>query len=285
MEDLKPRRKNNCTWAIIWNENRIAKRNGWLRSFNAAFIAVGIIVIIIGTVSDSKNILDNFSNTTAALLNIDLYIIPLFALCIGSITISEENESGSLKLLLTYPVSMKNVIAGKYIGLMLSFLSAIGVSLGISILLMIIVGMYGSIKTYIVFSIAAILLMMVYLSIALLIGVLSRNRMQAIGVGISVWFISIIIYEPAVSILCLAVPGNYAVPIITASLLINPADLIRVLSIISMGSQSVLGTGMKGFIDFSSSTAGLLTFIMLFALYIILPIFVAYLLWRRVRHE
>lgn len=269
--------------SIMTFELKMARRSGWLRSFTVAFIAIGIIVIIFGTVSGTKNILSNYNNTTATLLNIALYLIPLFSLCIGSITISEENESGSITLLLTYPVSFFKIILGKYIGLVVAFAGAIGSSLGLSVVLMIVVGMYGSIKTYIIFAIASFMLMMVYLAISILIGFCSKSRMQAIGWGLAVWFLSVIIYEPAITILCLLIPHNCIIPVLTASILINPADMIRIISMLLMGNEAILGSEMKAFIVFSKEITGIIFYAVLFFAYIIVPNYLAHRFLRRVR--
>jgi Cu-processing system permease protein len=284
MEKLKTSRQSNQILAIIRNENLIAKRNGWLRSFDLAFIAVGIIVIAISLLSGSSNILDTYNSVTATLLNICLYLVPLFSLCVGSITISEEKENGSMILLLSYPTSMPKVILGKYIGLILAFFRAISISLGISILMMIVVGLYGSIKAYEIFALSGLVLMSVYVSWGMLIGFLSENRMQTIGTSIAVWFVSIIIYEPLVALLCLAVPANIVNPILIVSLLVNPADCVRVLGLISMGSESVLGANLKAFIDFSRSPVGLLAYLALFAAYILIPLVFAFRQRRRIQN-
>ena len=275
--------KNIGFKSIMTFELKMARRSGWLRSFTVAFIAIGIIVIIFGTVSGTKNILSNYNNTTATLLNIALYIIPLFSLCIGSITISEENENGSMTVLLTYPVSFLQIILGKYLGLVVAFTGAIGSSLGLSIILMIVVGMYGSIKTYIVFALASFMLMMVYLAISILIGFCSKTRMQAIGWGLAVWFLSIIIYEPAITIVCLLIPHNYVLPVLTASILINPADMIRIISMLLMGNEAILGSEMKDFIGFSKEIIGILSYAVLFLAYMIAPNYLAHRFLRRVK--
>lgn len=271
--------------SIMTFELKMARRSGWLRSFTIAFIAIGIIVIIFGTVSGAKNILSNYNNTTATLLNIALYLIPLFSLCIGSITISEENESGSMMLLLTYPVSFFMVVLGKYLGLVFAFTGAIGSSIGLSVILMIVVGMYGSIKTYIIFAFASFMLMMIYLAISVLIGFCSKSRMQAIGWGLAIWFLSIIIYEPAITILCLLIPHNYVIPVLTVSILINPADMIRIISMLLMGSEAVLGSEMKDFIVFSKGTIGIIFCTVLFLAYILAPNYLAHRFLKREINE
>ena len=66
--------------------------------------------------------LQSFDCTTASLLNLILYIVPLIAVVMG--TISFSSDKASLDLLISQPVGRGEVVAGKILGLFCSIVAA-----------------------------------------------------------------------------------------------------------------------------------------------------------------
>ena len=64
---------------------------------------------------------NGFTRQTASLLNILLFLLPLFMLTIGSMNIASDKESGWLGLLRTYPLKMSSYVVTKYMALCLVF--------------------------------------------------------------------------------------------------------------------------------------------------------------------
>ena len=76
---------------------------------------------------------------TATVVNIALYIIPLFMLIIGSFSIANEMENGQWRLLTTYPLFTLFYIVGKIGGQFTAqaivFTFSYGISLGIGLIM------------------------------------------------------------------------------------------------------------------------------------------------------
>ena len=128
------------------------------------------------------------------LLGITSILIPLIAIILGFSTISGEAESGSLYVVLSYPIRRVEVLLGKLLGLgsiiILSIL--IGFSLGgIAIVITVGPGLESWIG-YIGFIFLSIFLGFIYLSLSICISAFCKRRITSIGGGILVFFWSMI---------------------------------------------------------------------------------------------
>ena len=82
--------------------------------------------------------LTGYTNTTGTVVNVALYIIPLFMLINGSFSIANEMENGQFRLLSTYPLFTLSYVIGKIGGQFTAqwivFTFSYGISMAISLL-------------------------------------------------------------------------------------------------------------------------------------------------------
>ncbi|UZM99139.1 hypothetical protein OL548_00955 [Lysinibacillus sp. MHQ-1] len=73
--------------------------------------------------------MEGFTRQTASFLNVLLFLLPLFIITIGSMSLAGDIESGWFSLLKTYPMKIAQYIIGKYVAISLAFFisSACGV--------------------------------------------------------------------------------------------------------------------------------------------------------------
>ena len=117
-------------------------RNKWIILLTVIFVLLIIISsYLAGGQAGSDNIFGNMQNSVLALLGISSIIIPLIAIVLGCLTISGEAESGSLNVVLSYPVSRLEVLLGKFFGL--GFVLIFSIILGFGIGGIIIATTYG----------------------------------------------------------------------------------------------------------------------------------------------
>jgi len=89
-------------------------RNKWIIILTfLLFILVIVFSYISGAQADGDGLLGNMEVTVFGLLGISSILIPLIAIILGFGTISGEAESGSLSVLLSYPISRLEVLLGK----------------------------------------------------------------------------------------------------------------------------------------------------------------------------
>lgn len=258
-------------WTIAREEWKMAMRSKWLFIFALLFTLLAFIILFFGSQSDGFT---GFSRTTASLLNLSLFLIPLLTLLIGGLLISGEKEDGRLALFLTYPISSLSVICGKFIGLFFSLASVLLIGYGFSYILSSSLG-EASFSVLALFLGLSLLLMMMYLSIALFIGTMVSGRLIALGAAIFLWAFFVLFYEFLVMGLVTVSPPSWTLWIISISVFLNPIELIRVFTIIFLGSGTIFGPSIYDFTIWAESTAGSLLFAVSCLIWMIIPLFIA----------
>src|SRR5699024_4520194 len=131
---------------------------------------------------------------TGTVMNMTLYLLPLITLLLGGFSTSVEKEDGQWGLLSTYPISVYSFLWGKWLGLAVILVAMLFFSFGVAGVITLAFGQGLSISTLIFLLLFSITLALVYLSIALLIGSIARNRWQSLVGGITLWFLTILIW-------------------------------------------------------------------------------------------
>ena len=259
-------------------------RSKWLISFGLLFAFLAIFISYFGHSEGSGY--EGFSRMSASLLNLNLLLIPLIALLVGSLFISGEKEDRGLMLLLTYPVHAHAVIFGKYVGLFISLWTVVTFGYGAAFLVMYIAGINAAIGVILKFYVFSILLAAIFLSLSLVIGMLSKTRFQALGASLIVWAFMVLFYEFIVMGLSMIVPKQSVLTLLSTSIFLNPVELIRVWSILSLDGASVFGPSIYDLTVWANGFFGQLLFYAISILWLIIPgIISGIVLKRRVGNE
>lgn len=254
-------------------------RSRWLVSFGCLFTLLAIFVAYFGDAGQSG--FSGFNRMTASLLNLNLLLIPLISLLIGSLFIAGEKEDRRLMLQLTYPLPSRVLLFGKYVGLLVALVSVITFGYGASALVMFFINSSTSIMVLFSFYLFSIILAMIFLSIALLIGLWSKTRFQALGISLIIWAFSVLFYEFIVMGLSLFVTKQWILPMLTTSILINPVELIRVWSILSLNGASVFGPSLYDLTIWANDWVGKLLFIASAVAWVVIPLWLSKIIIKR----
>src|SRR5574341_1488106 len=93
-------------------------RNKWTLIFAIVFGALVVSISYFGMRAEGFSGMQNFTRTSASILNLVLYIVPLISLTMG--TLSFTGDRGSAELLFSQPVEASQVVIGKMLGLFYS---------------------------------------------------------------------------------------------------------------------------------------------------------------------
>jgi Cu-processing system permease protein len=108
-------------------------------------------------------------------------------LSLGSASIAQERESGTLATLLAQPISRAEVLAGKYAGLGLALSAALALGFGLAGLAVALAGGALGADRYAALVGLAVVLALAMLSVGLTISTLSRRSSTANGVALFAW--------------------------------------------------------------------------------------------------
>jgi Cu-processing system permease protein len=257
----------NAVGAIAAQEVKINVRNKWMLTFAGVFGGLSLTVSYFGMVTLGTVGVENFTRTTASLLNLVLYLVPLLALVMAALSFSSER--GATELLFSQPISRGDILVGKLAGLFACTAGATCTGFGIAgIVVATRAGGEGS-SRYALFVGLALLLALVFLALGSVTAVFSTNRAKALGTAVFLWFFFVIFYDLLAIGLTFLLKERTANMFIFLSLFGNPVDLVRVSSLITLGGTTVFGTAGAALMRFlgggilSSSilVAGLLAWI------------------------
>lgn len=87
---------------------------------------------------------------------------------------------------------------------------------------------------YLGFMISSVLLGLAFLSLAVLVSVLVRERTKASGLAIALWFFFVLVFDLLLLGGLVATGGSYGGDAFAYLLLLNPADVFRILNVFSL---------------------------------------------------
>jgi Cu-processing system permease protein len=224
--------------AVAHKEFRDRLRNRWVLAVTLVFAAFSFAITWFGGAAQGLIGPTSLELTIASLVSLVIYLIPLIALLLGFDSIVGERERGSLDLLLALPVTRLELLLGKYLGLAvaLGVATLLGLA-GVAVLLVMRFGQAG-LYHYGGFMISAVLLGLAFLSLAMLLSTLARDRAHASGLAIATWFVLVLVFDLLLLGLLVATSGNLGAWLegdrIAWLLLLNPADIFRILNVFSL---------------------------------------------------
>ncbi len=209
------------------------------------------------------NLEDNSSKGLTSLLNIILIIIPLVSIIFSTIYI--YNSAEFIELLVSQPLKRSTLWVSEFIGLSSAMSFAFLIGAGLPILL------YQPDAVGITMLVTGILLSVIFVSIALLASVKTRDKAKGIGVAILLWFYFSIIFDGLVLFILFQFqdyPMEKPMLVFTA---LNPIDLSRILIILKMDISALMGYTGAVFQDFFGTATGMIIAVATLLLWAAIP--------------
>ena len=260
---------------IAAKEFRDRIRNRWVIAVAVIFTLFALAIAYFGSAQQGEVGFRSIEVTIASLVSLVIYLIPLIALILGYDAIVGERERGSLDLLLSMPITRLELLLGKFSGLSAALACATLAGFGLAGLLLANQIDSAALFHYLGFMFSAILLGMVFLSLAVMVSVMARDRARASGAAIAVWFLFVLVYDLGLLGALVMSGGKFGADMFPLLLLLNPADIFRILNIFSMEDLKVF-YGLATVFPASLSNPWLLGSMMV--AWIVMPLTVA--LWR-----
>lgn len=219
---------------IAAKEFRDRIRNRWVLAVAVVFTAFALVIAYFGAAQQGSVGFRDIDVTIASLVSLVIYLIPLIALILGFDAIVGERERGSLDLLLSLPVTRLEVLLGKYLGLAAALTAATVAGFGSVGLLLATQLPAAALFHYVGFMLSSILLGLAFLALAVLLSTLAADRTRASGAAIAAWFFFVLVFDLILLGALVASGGEYGGAVFPYLLLLNPADIFRILNIFSM---------------------------------------------------
>lgn len=215
-------------------------RNRWVLAIAIIFTLFALVIAYFGAAQQGAVGFKSIELTIASLVSLVIYLMPLIALILGYDAVVGERERGSLDLMLSLPITRAELLLGKFCGL--SAALAFSTVAGFGLVGAILATQAGTAAMYDYggFMLSAILMGMAFLSLALLVSVLAKNKTSASGAAIALWFVYVLVYDMLLVGLLVASNGQGTGAVLPGLLLLNPADIFRILNVFSLSEVRTL---------------------------------------------
>ena len=264
----------NAIFNIARLELTINIRNRWTLIFAFAFAALVVAIAYFGLVTAGTVGFQGFLRTSASLLNLVLYIVPLVALVMGTMSFTSEKNSGDL--LYAQPVTRIEILIGKLGGLFASLLTStlIGFGLG-GLIIAVKAGSEGMLR-YPLLVILSMLLGLIFLALSALVAAWSQRKAKAFGITLFLWFFFVLFYDLLVIGGTFLLQERIANRFIFVSLAGNPVDMVRVASLIVLNGKPIFGPAGAALVKFlGGDTASLLALALGLLGWVVFPIYLS----------
>jgi Cu-processing system permease protein len=219
---------------VAHKELRDRLRNRWVMAVALVFTVFALVITYFGGAQQGAVGVRSIEFTIASLVSLVIYLIPLIALLLGFDAVVGERERGSLDLLLALPITRLELLLGKYLGLAAAL--TVSTVAGFGVVAVLLAGQIGvaGLLPYAGFLFSSVLLGLAFLSLAVLLSVVARDRTRASGLAIALWFFFVLVFDLLLLGLLVAAGGEAGGAWFPYLLLFNPADVFRILNVISL---------------------------------------------------
>jgi len=264
---------------VAREEYRRALETRWLFAFTALFALLVLGLSYFGLAQSREVGFQGFARVTLSLMNLVLVIVPLTGLMLGVTSIAGGGES--LSLLLAQPVSRGEVLAGKFLGLAaaLGVVQALGFGGG-----GVVVALNGGaqqISGFLVLTLLSLVLGWVTLAAAICIAALWPDRLRAMSIALMLWLLMVIAYDLVVLGATTLLSGFPLQSVLFPALILNPVDLVRVLTTLAVGSGALFGPTSAVLMRMFGSAGGIALGLTVLVIEGVVPILVAARAFRR----
>lgn len=260
----------NAVKTIARQELIVNIRNRWTLVFAALFGLLTLAISYFGLATAGAIGFQGFARTSASLLNLVLYIVPLVALTMG--TLSFTSEKGASELLFSQPVTRAEILLGKLAGLFASIATATVAGFGLAgIVIAAKAGTAGATR-YPVFVGLSLLLALVFLTLAALVSAWCHRKSKAFGAALFLWFFFVLFYDLIVIGGTFLMKERAANKFIFVSLFGNPVDMTRVAGLMALDGKEIFGAAGAALARFlGGDAASVLTLVGGLLIWVIAP--------------
>lgn len=267
-------------YAVAKKEFMDNLRNKWIIAMTVLFASLTIIASILA----GSGSIGGMSESVTSLLSIASVLIPIIAIMLGYSTIAGEAESGSLCVVLSYPIKRIEVLFGKYMGLGLVIVFSTVVGFGIGGVIIAASAGGSQWGGYLIFIGLTALLGFLYLSLAICLSALFKRRVTAMAGGIVAFFWSMI-YGMLIMGIYLSqggkmgdfFSGSLEFPTwIWQSIFFSPGDMYQMASMMAFDVNQAFGVEIAppGFMTMGTLVLGQLV-------WTLIPMILAYIFFER----
>ena len=249
-------------------EARNIFRSRWLLFYTILFYVMGEGLLRFG---------GSQAQALVSMTNVVLLFVPLISLIFGTSYLFSSREF--TELILTQPVKRSALFSGLFMGLSVTLVS--GFIVGVTLPFLFRLAAFPSVLPILALIFVGVALTLIFVAIAFLIASLIDDKVKAMGTAIFVWFFMAVAFDGIV-LMIVQIFQYYPleVPMIVMMML-NPADLARVVMLLLLDASAMMGYTGAIIERFVGSGPGILLCSFALLVWIVGPLFLAWLVFKR----
>jgi Cu-processing system permease protein len=224
--------------ALALFEWKAIKSKRGLLLYTLFFAGFCLAISYFGSFYSGNGSLQGLKSTAVSLLNFSLLFIPLMALLSGVNCFTDQRESWDL--ICTQPISVKELLLGKFIGQLAGLSIPIFVGFGLSAVMIAMKGSLEGWREFLLLLFIDLLTAAIFLAISFLLVALCKRRSKSHGLAFVVWTAMLLFYDMIVIGLVILTNGVIQKISLWTALLLNPADMVRIIGVTEMGSYDAI---------------------------------------------
>lgn len=238
---------------------------------NKVIIGYTLFLLI---VTSSLFLLDNDVNKgISSLMSIVLIIVPLISMVFA--TTYFYNAYEFIELLVAQPVSRGHIILGIYLGMGIAMIGALVIGVAVPLLC------FAPSVVSVVLILAVMALTLIFVSLAFLSAVITRDKAKGVGVALLIWFYFAILYDGLVLSVLFSFSEYPLEKVMLACAVFNPVDLGRIMILLKLDIAALMGYTGAVYKQFLGNNTGVMVACGLMLLWIIWPLWLSVKLFRK----
>jgi Cu-processing system permease protein len=183
--------------------------------------------------------------------------------------------------LLAQPIGRVEVFLGKFLGLALALTVAQAVGFGAGGAVVAIQAGAEHVPAFATLTLLSFVLGWVMTAVALLIAATWPDRLRATSAALALWLVLVIAYDLAVLGVSSMLRGVPLQAVLFPALLLNPVDLVRVMTVLATGSGALFGPTSAVLVRLIGSSGGLVLGVAALIVQMAVPLAVGAWVFRR----
>lgn len=229
-------------WNIARKELSDGLRNRWMLAISLVFALLAVGIAWFGAAASGQIGFTSIPATIASLASLATFLMPLIALLLAYDAIVGEEEGGTLMLLLTYPLSRGQILLGKFVGhgMILGLATLIGFGCAAVAIALLVPDIELSVLLWAFtrFIISSTLLGLVFIALAYVISSGANEKSSAAGFALGLWFLFVLVFDLALLAVLVISEGAFNPDALPWLLLLNPADIYRLINLAGFESTT-----------------------------------------------
>ncbi|MEL4389033.1 ABC transporter permease [Shewanella xiamenensis] len=223
--------------AVAVKEFKDNLRNRWLWLMAGMLLILSLCVSFMGSAVSGSLVVFESAQIFSGLVTLAVFILPLGAILLSYDSFVGERESGTLLLLLTYPLARWHLVCGKLLGHAYVMATACLLGFGLTALLLLVLGAEHARLALVIGFIhlmgSGILLSLVFVLIGYCVSLCVREKAKALGVLLLLWFVLVLVYDLVLLTALVSMAEVLNRQLFNLLILINPTDLFRALNLLA----------------------------------------------------